>query len=145
MFLARRILLDQQDLLSIECLYLAISQVVVGFQKQIKNLWTPFTGRKLAFCSRLHSGSKRILNYQNNIHVKHDSVSILSSLLHQGKYTEFIGHIFLTEIQLDNYHRKHILGMSWRLNWKAISTLHTNHLCPTNDQSFYNEKQHKDN
>lgn len=92
MFLARRILLDQQDLLSIECLYLAISQVVVGFQKQIKNLWTPFTGRKLAFCSRLHSGSKRILNYQNNIHVKHDSVSISSSLLHQGKYTEFIGH-----------------------------------------------------
>jgi len=37
---------------------------------------------------------KGILNYQNNIHVKHDSVSILSSLLHQGKYTEFIGHTF---------------------------------------------------
>lgn len=53
--------------------------------------------------------------------------------------------IFLTEIQLDIYHRKHILGMSWRLHWKAISTLHTNHLCPTNDQSFYSEKQHKDN
>ena len=36
---------------------------------------------------------KRTMRYQKNIHVKCDSVSTLSSLLHQGKYTEFIGHL----------------------------------------------------
>lgn len=108
-----------------------------GFLKQkmqMENLWTPFTRRKLAFCSQPHNGSKKGKWKE-----------------HTCKASELVycHHYYIKENILIYWHFGHVSETFTEKMTdlcESISTLHTNHLYLTIYYLFQGKKkQYRDN